>query len=239
MGIRSMQDRFLENIGVRVTKNAPAKVMDDLMFDTILSELRGYPKRTSCSHAKLAVELTEALLRQRLLIRTGSPAWLDDLDLSGIPAPWRSTACYLSVKMHYAKGEYVAAEVAAKILLQLVEGTPPGTFGDVGLKLACGAICQETDRNDDAVRWYRHAVESALSSGIVIPFLGLDIGPKSGLGRALKGVSPALFGKVNALSRSYFGNLIHFHNRYSGEHHGPLDLPEAPHPQPEGNFNPC
>ena len=28
MGIRSMQDRFLENIGVRVTKNAPAKVMD-------------------------------------------------------------------------------------------------------------------------------------------------------------------------------------------------------------------
>ena len=28
MGIRSMLDRFLENIGVRVTKNAPAKVMD-------------------------------------------------------------------------------------------------------------------------------------------------------------------------------------------------------------------
>ena len=28
MGIRSMQDRFLENIGVRVTRNAPAKVMD-------------------------------------------------------------------------------------------------------------------------------------------------------------------------------------------------------------------
>ena len=106
---------------------------------------------------------------------------------------------------------------AAKILLQLVEGTPSGTFGDVGLKLACGAICQETDRNDGAVRWYRHAVESALASGIVIPFLGLDIGPKSGLGLALKGVSPALFGKVKALSRSYFGNLIHFHNRYSGE----------------------
>ena len=28
MGIRSMQDRFLENIGGRVTRNAPAKVMD-------------------------------------------------------------------------------------------------------------------------------------------------------------------------------------------------------------------
>ena len=28
MGIRSMQDRFLENIGVRVTRNASAKVMD-------------------------------------------------------------------------------------------------------------------------------------------------------------------------------------------------------------------
>ena len=28
MGIRSMQDRFLETIGVRVTRNAPAKVMD-------------------------------------------------------------------------------------------------------------------------------------------------------------------------------------------------------------------
>lgn len=28
MGMRSMQDRFLENLGVKVTKNAPAKVMD-------------------------------------------------------------------------------------------------------------------------------------------------------------------------------------------------------------------
>ena len=28
MGIRSMQDRFLETVGIRVTRNAPAKVMD-------------------------------------------------------------------------------------------------------------------------------------------------------------------------------------------------------------------
>ena len=28
MGIRSMQDRFLENLGIRVSRNAPAKVMD-------------------------------------------------------------------------------------------------------------------------------------------------------------------------------------------------------------------
>ena len=28
MGIRTMQDRFLETIGVRVSRNAPAKVMD-------------------------------------------------------------------------------------------------------------------------------------------------------------------------------------------------------------------
>ena len=28
MGIRSMQDRFLETIGVRVSRNAPAKVLD-------------------------------------------------------------------------------------------------------------------------------------------------------------------------------------------------------------------
>ena len=28
MGLRSLQDRFLETIGVRVTRNAPAKVMD-------------------------------------------------------------------------------------------------------------------------------------------------------------------------------------------------------------------
>ena len=28
MGIRSMQDRFLENFGIRVTQNAPAAVMD-------------------------------------------------------------------------------------------------------------------------------------------------------------------------------------------------------------------
>ena len=28
MGIRSMQDRFLDNLGIKVTKNAPAKVMD-------------------------------------------------------------------------------------------------------------------------------------------------------------------------------------------------------------------
>ena len=28
MGIRSMQDRFLETVGIRVLRNAPAKVMD-------------------------------------------------------------------------------------------------------------------------------------------------------------------------------------------------------------------
>ena len=28
MGIRSMQDRFLDNLGIRVARNAPAKVMD-------------------------------------------------------------------------------------------------------------------------------------------------------------------------------------------------------------------
>ena len=28
MGIRSMQDRFLENFGIRVTRNAPAKVLN-------------------------------------------------------------------------------------------------------------------------------------------------------------------------------------------------------------------
>ena len=28
MGIRSMQDRFLETLGIRVARNAPAKVMD-------------------------------------------------------------------------------------------------------------------------------------------------------------------------------------------------------------------
>ena len=28
MGIRSMQDRFLETVGIRVARNAPAKVMD-------------------------------------------------------------------------------------------------------------------------------------------------------------------------------------------------------------------
>ena len=28
MGIRSMQDRFLETVGIRVSRNAPAKVMD-------------------------------------------------------------------------------------------------------------------------------------------------------------------------------------------------------------------
>ena len=28
MGLRSMQDRFLDNLGIRASKNAPAKVMD-------------------------------------------------------------------------------------------------------------------------------------------------------------------------------------------------------------------
>ena len=53
--------------------------------------------------------------------------------------------------------------------------------------------------------------------GIILPFLGMMLGPKSALERALAADAPELLMKVRKLTNGYFRNLVKYHNRYTGE----------------------
>ena len=60
-------------------------------------------------------------------------------------------------------------------------------------------------------------MESAKPLGIVLPFLGVMLGPKSVLERALAEDAPELLKKVKKLTNGYFRNLVKYHNRYTGD----------------------
>ena len=70
---------------------------------------------------------------------------------------------------------------------------------------------------DEAARWCRAVVESAKPLGIILPFLGMVMGPKSAPERALSEGAPELLAKVKKLTNGYFRNLVKYHNRYTGD----------------------
>ena len=70
---------------------------------------------------------------------------------------------------------------------------------------------------EESARWCRAVVESAKPMGIVLPFLGVMLGPKSVLERALAEDAPELLKKVKKLTNGYFRNLVKYHNRYTGD----------------------
>ena len=54
-------------------------------------------------------------------------------------------------------------------------------------------------------------------SGSSCRYLGVALGPKSALEMSLAAGVPKLLAKVRKLTNGYFGNLVRFHNRYTGE----------------------
>ena len=191
---------------------------DPLLFDTVLKDIAAYPSRYGSPEAKLAVEIVMVWFRNFLNVPMECPEWLVNLDLASIPGEWRHQVAYLAVGCLKRKGEYKAAAVLADVVLNLEpEKAVKSSAADILLKMERAKLCREEGRMVEAERWCRAVVESAKPRGIVLPFLGVMLGPKSALERTLAKDAPELLAKVKKLTNGYFRNLVKYHNRYTGE----------------------
>ena len=214
--IRKDGRNFLTAAGIAIFGAVGAD--DPMLFDTVLKDIAAYPSRYGSSEAKLAVEIVMVWLRNLLRVSKECPEWLRHLDLSSIPREWRRQVSYLAIGCLQRRGEYAAADVLAEAVLNLdFEKTVKSSAADIYLKMAKATICRDEGRMADAERWCRAVVESAKPLGIVLPFLGVMLGPKSALERALSDGAPKLLAKVKKLTNGYFRNLVKYHNRFTGD----------------------
>ena len=153
---------------------------DPLLFDTVLKDIAAYPSRYGTPEAELAVEILMVWLHNFLQVPMKCPEWLADFDLAAIPAEWRHQVSFLAVWYLKQKGEYKAAAILVDVLLNLEPGRAvKSSAADIFLKMAKAKLCCEAGRMDEAARWCQATVESAKPLGIVLPFLGVLLGPKS------------------------------------------------------------
>ena len=214
--IRKDGPNFLTAAGIAIFGAVGSN--DPLLFDAVVKDIAAYPSRYGTPEAKLAVEIVMVWLRNFLRTPMACPRWIEHLDLSSIPGEWRRQVAYLGVTCLERRGEYKAAAVLADALLNLeTEKEVKSSAADIYLKMAKATICRDEGRLDEAERWCRAVVESAKPLGIVLPFLGVMMGPKSALERALASLAPELLTKVKRLTNGYFRNIVKYHNRYTGE----------------------
>lgn len=214
--IRKDGPNFLTAAGVAIF--GAVGLDDPQLFGMVLKDIAAYPSRYGTPEAKLAVEIVMVWLRDFLRAPMECPEWLVNLDLASIPGEWRRQVAYLGVTCLMRRGEYKAAAVLAESLLNLdTEWVVKSSAADIYLKMARAKLCREEGQMDEAARWCRAVVESAKPLGIVLPFLGVVMGPKSAMERALASEAPELLAKVKKLTNGYFRNLVKYHNRYTGE----------------------
>ena len=214
--IRKDGRNFLTAAGVALF--AAVGTDDPRLFDTVLKDIAAYPSRYGTPEAKLAVEIVMTWLRNFLRVSTTYPSWLEHFDLSIFPGEWRHQVAYLVVERLERKGDYQSAEILAEVLLGLEsEKMVKSSAADIYLKVAKAIVCRDDGRMAEAARWCRAAVESAKLQGIVLPFLGVMMGPKSVMERVLMEDAPELLTKIKQLTNGFFRNLVKFHNRYTGD----------------------
>ena len=188
------------------------------LFDEVLKDIAAFPSRCGLPEAELAVEIVMVWVRNFLRAPLKCPEWLFHLDLSSIPCEWRRQVAYLAVGCLERRGEYKAAAVMADALLNLVpDSAVESSAADIYLKMAKATICRDEGRMDEAERWCRAVMKSAKPLGIILPFLGMALGPKSVLERTLAADAPELLAKVKKLTNGYFCNIVKYHNRLTGD----------------------
>ena len=191
---------------------------DSPLFDMVLKDIAAYPSRYGTPEAKLAVEIVMVWVNSFLRAPVGCPDWLVHLDLAAIPGEWRRQVAYLAVQSLYRRHECVAAAVLADALLNFESDKAVGSSAaEIYLKMAKAKICRDEGRMHESERWCRAVVESARPLGIVLPFLGVMLGPKSVMERALSEGAPELLAKIRRLTGGYFRNLAKYHNRFTGD----------------------
>ena len=191
---------------------------DERLFERALEALRAYPLRNGSTYAKLAADLTEIWLRLFLNVSDGIPAWLVDLDLDAVPFAWRRSAVALARRFHDLCGDCRHAELLARAEFAFTEPRDPADgaasrVGAVLTMLALAAICRDSERTAEMIRWYARAVGEACSGGVLVPLLGASLGPCSEFDRLLGAESRDMLEKVRELSEPFFRNVIRFHNR--------------------------
>ena len=191
---------------------------DFALMEEVLRDVAEYPKRSKASEAALAAELTRVAMMQVLRAPFNEPNWLSAFDLAVIPSAWRGQAALLALNRMIWHGETERAAVLAEAMLALVaDGAPAGSYPDVALKLACARIAHDGMRMDAAHKWATEAARSAKLSGVIFPFLGKALGPKSPIEMALAEEAPDLLAKVKAINAGYFRSLLRLHNRHTGD----------------------
>lgn len=188
------------------------------LFDQVLDEVKTYPRRVPTETARLATELFDVWLKQRLMVRERSPQWLNECDLRGIPSAWHPWAAAQSVLRLVEQEEFTAARTLASLLLsQASTPIPFGSLTDVSLKLVLADTYRDEGKTTFAANWYRKAVLSARVHGYVLPFLTQPMGPKSALGLAIHELAPDFLPVIRRQASAFFRNLVRFHNRLTGE----------------------
>lgn len=202
-----------------VTICAAIGVGDENLFNAVLADVDAYPERYGTAEAKLGSEIFGVWVRQVLWVaEKTTPSWLAECDLSTIPLAWRYQVGYILVRWLTRKCQPLAASVLADALLNLApEKRVRASAPDIHLKMAKAIVHRLEGRMDLAEHWCRETVKAAAAYGFVFPFLGLAMGPKSVLEKALGELAPDILKEIKSKTTGYFRNTVRFHNLYTGE----------------------
>lgn len=191
---------------------------DEVLFDTILEDVGTYPTRYPSPLSKMATNMTMAWIRQFLRAKFEVPQWIKSPDLSEIPVEWRHRACFVAVKYLQRLGERRSALLLGEAILNLDPvAVPRDSSVAIHLKMTLAHLYRDEAQLNEARRMYREAVVSSATRGAIFPFLGIALGPKSTIERTLQELAPELLKRVRRQTNDYFRNLVHFHNRFTGE----------------------
>jgi len=189
------------------------------LFDRVRRDMAAYVRAEKGNPlAALAIELVEANVRLRLRIADGYPAWLPRFDFSEVPSDWYPHAALLGIKVLMEQRRYEAALSAAGLALAVNARHDHILGADIWLSLFSAICCRETQRYDEATRWFRKAAEKAEKCDIVVPFLEFAMGEGSSLDIALRDLAPKLFETVRQRVDAFYLNGIKMRNHLTGGH---------------------
>lgn len=190
---------------------------DTALFARVMEDVRTYPSRYAGPFVQLGVELTEIWIRQFLNVTEGQPEWMVDGSIAHIPQEWRFLAAFLTVTGFLLRREYVRAYVAAQVLLYLVPEKAFSSAVSVYLKFVLATSLQKQGRFAECESLFREVVREAARQKFLMMFLGVPLGLKTPLYRALDEEAPDVLRKVRRLSADFFRNKVRLRNFLTGE----------------------
>jgi len=189
------------------------------LFDRVRRDMTAYAKAEKGNpHAALAMQLVETSVRLRLRIADGYPDWLPQFDFAAVPTAWHPHVAFLGIKVLLEQHRYEAALAASGLALAVNARHDHVPGLDIWLSLFSAICCRETQRYDEADRWFRRAASEAEKCDFVVPFLEFAMGEGSSLDVALKELAPKLVDVVRQRVDAFYLNAIKVRNHLTGGH---------------------